>query len=102
MSLTEHPQDQTYVLSLWWGKLRRPETLSMEEIATIVADRHGVDLKSLRSKSRLQHLVEARWEAMAKMRETGRFPVTWIGRYFHRERSTIHHALRAFAARSPA
>ena len=85
------------VLSLFRGLINVPQ--SMREIATLVAERHGLTLEELRGPSRKHRVSRPRQEAMAFMRAEGRFSYPQIARYFGKDHTTVLHAVRAHAAR---
>lgn len=58
-----------------------------------VAARHGVTKDDLRGPSRKPHLVRARWEAMAILREHG-LSLPAIGLMFNRHHTAVLHGLR--------
>ncbi|MFZ5667945.1 MAG: helix-turn-helix domain-containing protein [Pseudomonadota bacterium] len=92
------------LLSLWKG-LCVPTPTTMREIAAQVAAEHGLSVGDLTGRSRLAHFVDARHEAMWRIRQVRRpdgraaYTTTPIGRFFGRDHSTVIHACRRHEAR---
>lgn len=70
------------------------------DIARRVAEQHKLTIEQLCGPSRLRRIVRPRQQAMAEMRETGRYSTTQIGQFFGgRDHTTVMHATRRHAER---
>lgn len=76
---------------------------TMREIATDVAQRHGVTLAELRGPCRAYRIAHPRQEAFALIKAAGRQSSPQIGRYFGgRDHSTVLHGIKMHKKRSAA
>ena len=77
----------------------------MHEIADVVAVKHGLTRADLIGPSMLKPIVlarqEAMWELANRQRSEGqnRWSRSQIGRFFHRDHTTVIHGIRRHAAR---
>ncbi|MDI9407797.1 MAG: helix-turn-helix domain-containing protein [Candidatus Pacebacteria bacterium] len=71
----------------------------MSEIAARVALTRDMTVVELRGPSQLAHISRPRQEAMLIMHEAG-YSMPRIGRFFHRDHTTVLHGIRAAKARS--
>jgi chromosomal replication initiator protein len=86
------------VLSLWHGAI--PAKPSMKQIATLVAERHGLGLEHLVGPETAQRFVLPRHEAMFLIRAENRYSLPQIGKFFgDRNHATVIHGVRRHAAR---
>lgn len=72
--------------------------VTMRQIATEVAQRHGLTLEDLRGPNAAQAYARPRWEAMAIIREKTAFSLPQIGRFFNRDHTSVFHGLQRHAA----
>ena len=89
------------MLSLWKGEVEI-QPISMRDIACRVAERHGLTVDDLRGSDRTKRVAWPRQEAMAAIRETGRYSLPRIGKFFNRDHTTVIHAVRRVAERTDA
>ena len=61
-------------------------------VATVAAE-HGVTVKDIMGDCRTKGIVEARHEAMREVKKETGWSTTRIGVFFHRDRTSIMHAL---------
>ncbi len=66
------------------------------------AAEHGVSRKELLGISRLQHIAEARAEAMLRCRERTSYSWSTLGEFFMRDHSTVASACRTATQRRQA
>lgn len=59
-----------------------------------VALKHGLTYADIMGRSRKADIVTARHEAMYELRQTGKYTLPQIGRFMHRDHTTILHACR--------
>jgi chromosomal replication initiation ATPase DnaA len=92
----------TEYLSLWRGVVAiRPPLPTMKEIASDVAQRHGLSLGDLQGRSLVRKITNARQEAMWAIYLTDRFSLGQVARFFNRaDHTTVWHAIRAHEGRS--
>lgn len=83
------------VLSLWKGRIPQ----SMAGIALHVAESHGLTVEDLKLRCSVHEIAHPRQEAMWRMRQTGRFSLPQIGRFFDRDHTTVLWAVRAYERR---
>lgn len=80
---------------------RRELTEAVRIVLEDVASRHpGVTFDDIRGRSTFQEVCAARREAMARVRAMG-FSLPGVGRFFDRDHSSVHAALRKFEADKP-
>lgn len=85
------------VLSLWHGQLAvRP---MIADIVEDVAYAYAVSVDDLIGPSKARHLAVARQAAFARCRARGK-TCTQIGRYFHRDHSTVSYGAQAHELRA--
>lgn len=87
------------MLSLWKGEvLDAPAAYrpTMRQIATEVAEKHGVRLRDLTGRETGRIYVRARFEAMTRIRDELNFSLPQIGRFFNRDHTTVINALRRY------
>lgn len=74
--------------------------ISMQQIATAVAQKRCIPLKDLRSDVRGRRVAYARHEAMFLMYQTGRWSLSQVGRFFDgRCHTSVLYAIRAHSYR---
>jgi chromosomal replication initiator protein len=73
--------------------------ITMKEIAQEVCLKRGVSMEQLRGPRRTRDIAWPRQEAMWQMVEAGRWSLPQIGRFFHRDHTSILHGRRRHAAR---
>lgn len=66
----------------------------IEPIEKRVCETFGVTAEELRGKRRPQHLCEARFAYIAKIRELNRFSSSWIGELLGLDHGTVLHAVK--------
>lgn len=69
-----------------------PELLRIVQIAATVADQYLITVDEIRGDSRVQGVVEARYEVIEKLSAAG-FAQSVIARFLGRDQSTIRHGL---------
>jgi chromosomal replication initiator protein len=74
-----------------WLLVARPR--SARQIIAQVAKDHGLTADELTGPSRKKVVVEARWTAMRTIRAETKLSTPQIGRLFHRDHTTVLHAL---------
>jgi chromosomal replication initiation ATPase DnaA len=89
------------LLSLWRGLILAPvRCRTMREIATAVAERHGLTRAELNIRTNRFAIAHPRQEAMWEMYQTGKWSNGQIGVYFGGyDHSTVIHARQAHQAR---
>lgn len=73
--------------------------MKMAQILADVAQRHGIPIADIKSRSRLRPIVHARQEAMALMRDEGR-SLTQIGLFLDRDHTSVIWGDRAHRQRN--
>lgn len=75
---------------------RRPVTRRerFERICREVAAEHGVCVKDMLGASRFKHIVAARHEAIARCYEETHASMPTVGRWFHRDHTSVLNAIR--------
>src|SRR3990167_4522681 len=81
----------SYVLQRF--QVADPGQLTMAEITKEVALKYGVSKQEIFSKRRFRTIVEARQEAMWRCYEETEQALTAIGRFFHKDHTTVLHAV---------
>lgn len=71
----------------------------MHEILAIIADFYEVNLESLKEKGRQAKLTRIHHIAMYIMRETGKFTLEEIGKFFNRDHATVLFAVNAIKSK---
>lgn len=87
------------VFSLWRGMIEMPKTMR-EILAEVCAD-YDLDRDDMLSPARWQPLARARQDFMARATEAGKTRSA-IGRFLHRDHTTVLHGVRAHARRAAA
>lgn len=82
--------------------LSLPKPPTMREIASEVAERHGVKVDEMRGPSRKRYFVHPRQEAFALIRANTSLSYPNIGRYFNRDHTTVIHGEKAHNDRQAA
>lgn len=84
------------ILSLWKGEIlaRRRSDVTMGGLAKVVAGRYGLTAADLQRDDR--SVTAIRYEAMAHMKDYGRFTESEIARYFKQHHTTVLHGLREY------
>jgi hypothetical protein len=59
-----------------------------------IALKHGLTYADIMGKSRQAHIVTARHEAMYELHKTGKYTLSQLGRFMHRDHTTILSACR--------
>jgi hypothetical protein len=72
---------------------------TLEAFKQMVAEEWGLEPRQLESKARIQSLVRPRQAAMYLAREVGHYPLAEIGHAFHRDHSTVNHAIQVVYGR---
>lgn len=87
----------TEALSLWRGVIRyRP---AMRDIAADICAKHQITFDELIGTDRAHRVAHPRQEFMARARALGHFTYPQIGRFLNKDHSSVHHGVRAHAAR---
>lgn len=73
-----------------------------DNIVADVGRKHGVAVAEIMGKKRCTRIVHARQEAMTTICEKLPWSVAEVGRYFHKDHTTVLHAIKVFASRNSA
>lgn len=77
-------------------KIETPREIAMRDIR-VIAELHGVKAEDVVGPSRKKHLIPARFEAMAHMRQVHGWSLPRIGRLFGgRDHTTVLYAIRRY------
>ena len=76
---------------------RRKSPWEAEIILIEVARKHGLTIADLRSRSRVAHLIEPRFEAYARLQDEMQWSLPRIAKFMNRDNHTsIMHGIREF------
>lgn len=77
--------------------IKSPEGQPMHVILAEVCAQYGVSANEMFSLRRERRIVIARWEAMLRIRNETSASYPQIGRFFHRDHTSVMHAMKRFA-----
>ena len=93
---------QALLAALTDDEVRWPVANAKRLVAAVAAE-HGVTVNDIMGECRTKGIVEARWEAMRAVKKETGWSTTRIGAFFHRDHTTVMHALdHALRARKKA